>query len=53
MTSTTKVKVGIFYSLLKSHVTKQLLTLISEDMRIYLPFKVILTSALRFHVYRN
>ena len=32
---------------LKSHITKQLLTSISVDIRIYLPSKVIFTSALR------
>ena len=35
MTSTTKVKVGNCNSKLKSHITKQLLTGISVDMRIY------------------
>ena len=45
MTSTTKVKVENFHSKLKSHVTKQLLTSISVDMRINLPLKVVFTSA--------
>ena len=45
MTSTTKVKVENFHSWLKSHITKQLLTSISEDMQIYLPIKVIFTRA--------
>ena len=40
-----KVKVEKFHSKLKSHITKQLLTSISVDMRIYLPLKVIFTSA--------
>ena len=34
-------------SWLKSHITKELLTSISVDMRIYLPLTVIFTSALR------
>ena len=35
------MKVEKFHSKLKSHITKQLLTSISEDIRIYLPLKVI------------
>ena len=45
VTSTTQVIVETSHSKLKSHITKQLLTSISVDMRIYLPLKVILTSA--------
>ena len=37
----------ISHKCLKSHITKQLLTSISVDIRIYLPSKVIFTSALR------
>ena len=44
MTSTTQVKVETSHSKLKSHITKQLLTSILVDMRIYLPLKVIFTS---------
>ena len=48
MTSTfTKVKVDIFHSQMKSHITKQLLTSISVDIWIYLPLKVIFSPALR------
>ena len=47
LTSATKVKVEHFHSKLKTHITKQLLTSISVDMRIYLPLKVIFTSAWR------
>ena len=47
MTSVTKVKVENFHSLLKSHIAKQLLTSMGVDMRIYLPLKVIFTSALQ------
>ena len=36
---------NIFHSYLKSDITKQLLTSISVDIRIYLPLKVIFTSA--------
>ena len=42
-----KVKVEFHIKCLKSHITKQLLTSISVDIRIYLPSKVIFTSALR------
>ena len=45
MTSTTKVKVELLSFLVESHITKPLLTSISVDMRIYLPLKVIFTSA--------
>ena len=41
----TKVKEENFNSQLKSHKTKQLLTSIQVDIRIYLPLKVIYTSA--------
>ena len=37
----------VLHKWLKSYMTKQLLTSISEDIRIYLPSKVIFTSALR------
>ena len=37
----------IIQNLKKHHITKQLLTLISVEMKIYLPLKVIFTSALR------
>ena len=47
MPSTTKVKVENIHSKLKSYITKQLCTPISVGMRIYLPLKVIFTSALR------
>ena len=44
----TKVKEENFHSQLKSYnITKQLLTLISVDIRIYLPLKLICTSALQ------
>ena len=36
------MKVEHFHSKLKSHITKQLLTTISVDIRIYLPEKVII-----------
>ena len=45
MASATKVKVENFQSSLNSHITKQLLTSISVDLRIYLPLKVIFTIA--------
>ena len=45
MASVTKMKVEKFQSKLKSQVAKQLLTLTSVDIRIYLPLKVIFTSA--------
>ena len=41
-----KVKLKV-HKWLKSHITKQLLNSISVDIRIYLPSKVIFTSALR------
>ena len=45
MSLTTNMKVAKFHSKMKSHMTKQLLTSISVDMRIYmyLPLKVIFT----------
>ena len=36
-----KVKVRVFHKWLKSHITKQLMTSISVDIKIYLPSKVI------------
>ena len=45
MTSSPKVKAENIHSYLKSHITKQLLTSISVDIRIYLPLKAIFTSA--------
>ena len=42
---TTKAKVAKFSSLNESHITKQLLTSISVDIRIYLPLKVIFILA--------
>ena len=47
MTSTAKLKVENFHLKLKSHITKQVLTTISVDIRIYLPLKVIFTSAMQ------
>ena len=45
MSLTTKVKVAKCTFLNKRHITKQLMTSISVDIGIYLPLKVILTSA--------
>ena len=47
MTSTAKLKVENFHLKLRSHITKQLLTTISVDIRIYLPLKVIFISAMQ------
>ena len=44
---TMKVKVEHFHSQLKRHITKQLLTSMSVDIRIHLPLKVIFTLALQ------
>ena len=45
MTSTRKVKEEKYSIIVKSHITKQLLTSISEDKRIFLPENVIFTKA--------
>ena len=55
MSLTTKVKVATFSGLNESHITKQLLTSISVDIRIYLPLKVIhlsLAASVNIHFFR-
>ena len=45
MSLTTQVKEATSFIIKWCHITKQLLTSISVDIRIYLPLKVIFTSA--------